>query len=161
MAIKFSKYEFYKQKLRFWGYIISGQGIKINKDCIEAITKWSTPTSIKEVERFLGFGNFYWRFINNYSGQTAPVHKLTISKTKFSWTKEAEELFNLLKTSFTSPLVMNYYNPNESAIIETDVLDFTISAVLSQRNKENKLHLVAYFSKKLTPQELSFSESVK
>jgi hypothetical protein len=56
---------------------------------------------------------------------------------------------------------MNHFNPNEPAIIETDASDFAISAVLSQRNKENKLHPVAYFSKKLSPQELSFGVPVK
>jgi hypothetical protein len=56
---------------------------------------------------------------------------------------------------------MSHFNPKKLAIIETDVSDFTISAILSQRNKQNKLHPVVYFSKKLTPQELSFNMPVK
>jgi hypothetical protein len=39
LAIEFSKCEFYKQELRFLGYIVSGQGVKMDKDCIKAITK--------------------------------------------------------------------------------------------------------------------------
>lgn len=59
LAIKLTKCEFYKKKLKFLNYIVSGQGIKMYKDCIELIIKWSTSKSIKQVERFLRFGNFY------------------------------------------------------------------------------------------------------
>jgi hypothetical protein len=56
---------------------------------------------------------------------------------------------------------MNHYNPHKPAIIKTDASDFAISAVLSQRNKENKLHPVAFFSKKFSLQELHIKVPVK
>jgi hypothetical protein len=56
---------------------------------------------------------------------------------------------------------MNHFNSNKPTIIETDVLDFAISVVFRQRNKQNKLPPVTFFSKKLTHQELSFGVPVK
>jgi hypothetical protein len=55
LVVEFSKYEFYKQELRFLGYIVRREYIKTDKDCIKAITEWSIPKSIKEVEIFLVF----------------------------------------------------------------------------------------------------------
>jgi hypothetical protein len=117
--------------------------------------------SIQEVERLLKFGNFYRQFINNSSRITSLIQKVIMSKTKFKWLDKAQIVFNKLKKQFSEPLIINHYNLHEPAIMETDASDFVILVVLNQRNKENKLHPVAFFSKKLFLQESSFEVRVK
>ena len=57
---------FHQRKIEFLGYILSLEGLQINKEKIRVIWDWSTPRHIKDVQAFLGFMNFYRRFINNY-----------------------------------------------------------------------------------------------
>jgi hypothetical protein len=59
LRIKAEKTEFYKQEVKFLGYIISREGLKMDSKKIEAIISWPKPTTVKEVQSFLGFANFY------------------------------------------------------------------------------------------------------
>jgi hypothetical protein len=66
-AIEICKCKFFKQELWCLGYKISEQGISIDTDCIQAVLDLSTPTNLKEIKQFIGFGNFYRWFIKKYS----------------------------------------------------------------------------------------------
>jgi hypothetical protein len=66
LQIDMNKSEFYTKKTKYLGLIISTEGMSMDKDKITAITAWQTPTSIKELQQFLGFANFYRRFIQGY-----------------------------------------------------------------------------------------------
>jgi len=55
------------QEVEFLGYIISQEGIKMSQEKVEAVLSWQRPNSLTEVQSFLGFANFYRRFIQDYS----------------------------------------------------------------------------------------------
>lgn len=69
-------------------------------------------SNLQQLQRFLGFANFYRIFIRNYSSVAAPLTKLTSSKTPFLWTPEAEKAFRALKKQFTSASVLVLPNPS-------------------------------------------------
>lgn len=106
------------------------------------------------MQRFLGFANFYRRFIRNYSSLAAPLTGLTSTKVHFHWTDEAEHAFQSLKDKFTSAPVLIQPDPARQFIVEVDASDTGVGAVLSQRAEvDNKVHPCAFFSRRLCPAE--------
>ncbi|KAI2653738.1 Transposon Tf2-11 polyprotein [Labeo rohita] len=76
LYLKLEKCEFHKPSVQFLGYNISAEGVLMDQGKVDAIQKWPQPNSIKELQRFLGFTNFYCRFIKGYSSITAPLTSL-------------------------------------------------------------------------------------
>ena len=65
------------------GYIVTTTGLAIDPKKVEAILEWSVPTNVKEVQSFLGFANFYRRFIKDYSRIAGPLTELTYKDKEF------------------------------------------------------------------------------
>lgn len=123
---------------------------------VAAIKNWPTPTTVKELQRFLGFANFYRRFIQNYSSITSPLTSLLRNKPKsLSWTPAATEAFDILKKAFTTaPLLVH---PDRPFIVEVDASTTGVGAVLShQQGNPSRLHPCAFFSRKLNPAEVNY-----
>jgi len=85
------------QEVEFLGYVIGHNGITMVKGKVEAVLDWKTLESLMEVQSFLGFANFYRRFIGDYSQVARPLMELTRKTEKWSWNKEAEKAFQELK----------------------------------------------------------------
>lgn len=119
-----------------------------------AIREWPTPTSLKHLLHFLGFANFYRKSIKNVSSIASPLHALTSLNNHFVWTKQAEDMFQLMKERFTTAPVLTLPDPKLQFIVEVDASDVGIGAVLSQRSvKDGCLHPCAFLSKKLSSAE--------
>jgi hypothetical protein len=87
---------------------------------VEAITSWQAPTSVKAIRSFLGFANFYRRFIKDFSKITAPLTDLTKHDLPFTWSKEANTAFLRLKELFTTAPILAQFDPDRETIMETD-----------------------------------------
>ena len=68
---------------------------------IRAVADWTTPGSRKKLQQFLGFANFYRRFIRDYSRVAAPLTRLTSPALPFACTPEADVAFSQLKRLFS------------------------------------------------------------
>ena len=90
---KVEKCEFHKDQMTFVGYLVSQEGIGMDPAKVSAVLDWPTPTTVKEVQSYLGFANFYRKFINNYFALTTPLTSLTRKAAKFVWSPAAEEAF--------------------------------------------------------------------
>src|SRR5271167_794946 len=123
---------------------------------IASVLGWPRPTSVKEVQAFIGFANFYRKFIKGYSAMAAPLTNLTKKDKPFIWTSKEGEAFTRLREAFTKAPILAYFEPEEQIIMETDASDFAIGACLNQRGKDGKLHPIAYFSAKMSPPELNY-----
>jgi len=123
---------------------------------VEVVLSWKTPGSLMEVQAFLGFANFYWRFIKDYSRVVRPLTELTKKTEQWTWNDKAEGTFEELKQWFTSAPILAHFDPQKPVIIETDASDFAIRAVLSQRDEEGRLHPVAFHSRKFQPAEINY-----
>ena len=73
--------------------------------------EWKEPTTVKEVQSFLGFANFYHRFIQGYSKLTKALTDLTKKLEKFDWHAECQEAFDMPKKHFTSALILGHFDP--------------------------------------------------
>ena len=148
--------------------IVTTNGIEIDTEKVEAIQKWEVPLSVKDVQAFLGFANFYCQFIPKFSKKVKPLNELTkgtqyttrsgnrkIKYGTFDWTTTCQQVFEDLKQAFTTAPVLAHYDSKLETWVETDASDFVVAGVLSQKHGE-VLKLVAYFSKKMTPVECNY-----
>ena len=67
------KYRFHQDEVRFLGYVVSSKGIRMEDERIEAVKQWPEPQSVRDIQVFLGFANFYRRFIQGFSQIAAPL----------------------------------------------------------------------------------------
>ena len=102
---KLEKCNFHQSQVEFLGYIVSCNGISMDQKKIQAVLGWATPKTIRDVQYFLGFVNFYWIFIKNYSKIAAPLTRLTC-EDKLDWNSGAEKAFQLLKIAFTTAPIL-------------------------------------------------------
>ncbi|SGY29992.1 BQ5605_C002g01105 [Microbotryum silenes-dioicae] len=149
------KCEFNRTSTEYLGFIISPSGVSMSQDKVKAITSWPTPTSLKELQQFLGFCNFYRRFIEGYSRVIAPLTRLLKKNTPFLLDSAALSSLDRLKQIFTSGAILCHFNPLLPSIIETDASDFAISGILSQVT-DGHLRPVAFMSRKMLPAEQNY-----
>jgi len=120
------------QEVEFLGYIIGRNGIRMSEEKVEAILSWKTLESLTETQSFLGFANFYRRFIQDYFRVARPLTELTKKDREWNWNAEADAAFSELKKRFTMAPILAHFDPAKEVIIETDTSDFAIGAILSQ-----------------------------
>ena len=89
------------EEIPILGVVMDQEQVKMENDKIKAVKKWSIPTKIKEMESFLGFTNFYQRFIKNFSYMARLLNKLN-GKKEWKWTEEHQKAFEELKEKITS-----------------------------------------------------------
>ncbi len=111
------KCEFHAKSVSFLGFIVSAGEIKPDPAKVEAVAKWPVPDTRKALQRFLGFANFYRRFIRNFGQVAAPLTALTSIKVPFTWSAQAQEAFDKLKSWFISAPVSPFQIPNGNLLL--------------------------------------------
>jgi len=87
------KCSFNQTSVEYLGLIISEGELCMDPVKLNAVSNWPTPKTIKEVQKFLGFCNFYRQFVKNYSALARPLFNLTKKNTPFIWNQEEEQAF--------------------------------------------------------------------
>ena len=101
---------------------------------VRPVEQWPQPGDRKSLQRFLGFANFYRRFIRGYSSVAAPLTQLISTKVRFTSGPEAEEAFQNLKGQFMSASILIHPDPDRQFIVEVDASNTGVGAVLSQHS---------------------------
>jgi len=143
-------------QVEFLGYVIGRDRIKTSEEKVEVVLGWKIPETLTEVQSILGFANFYRRFIQDYSRVARLLTELTKKEKEWTWNPEAEAAFTELKRCFTMAPALAHFKTQNPVIIETDTSNFTLGAVLSQRDDAGRLHQVALHSRKFQPVEINY-----
>ncbi|SYW73956.1 uncharacterized protein UHO2_00821 [Ustilago hordei] len=149
---KLSKCEFHTKVVEFLGYIIKPTGIEMDPEKVCTVKEWPMPESIHDIQRFLGFANFYRRFIAHFACIAKPLTSLvkpTEQFRKFELPEEAQQAFHKLIQASTSAGVLQHFDYHLSTRLETDASDFAIAGVLKQEH-EGQWHPVAFYSRKMS-----------
>ena len=123
---------------------------------VKIIQDWLESKKVKDIQSFLGFANFYHRFIFNYSDIVIPLTRLTRKDIPWKFDSSCQDAFNSLKKAFTSAPILTHWIPNAQLIVETDASDYTLAAILSIVNEDNEVHLVAFHSCTFTVAQLNY-----
>ncbi|KAJ1039814.1 hypothetical protein NDA10_004687 [Ustilago hordei] len=135
---KLSKCEFHTKTVEFLGYIIKPTGIEMDPEKVRTVKEWPMPESIHDIQRFLGFANFYRRFIAHFARIAKPLTALVkpIERfKKFELPEEAQQAFHKLIQAFTSAGVLQHFDYHLPTRLETDASDFAIAGVLKQEHE--------------------------
>ncbi|KAG2009522.1 reverse transcriptase-RNase H-integrase [Coprinopsis cinerea AmutBmut pab1-1] len=124
---------------------------------VEGLANWPTPKNVKQVRQFLGFGNFYRRFIRDYSKIAKPLNDLTRKNNKFEWTSATEEAFQELKKRFTSYPVLRMPDFTKPFQVEADASKYASGAVLTQMDDDGIRHPVCFMSKTFNDAERNYT----
>ena len=156
LFMKLKKCNFSINTTNFLSFIISPEGLKMDESKIQVIQDWPAPQKIKDVQSFLGFTNFYCRFIAGYSDLTVPLTRLTCKNTLWYWSPACDAAFRLLKDTFTSAPILHHFDPSLPPIVEMDASDSTITRILSLHTDDGDVHPVAFFSRTLPGAKLNY-----
>ena len=156
LQLDIKKCEFEVTEVAYLGMIISTSGVKMDPKKVQCIVDWEDPKDLKDVQAFLGFANFYRRFIKNFSRIARPLVALTKKNAKFDWSRACSNAFSKLKNAFISAPVLRHFDPSREIFVEVDASDHVSAAVLSQKDDGGTLHPVAFMSKKHEPAECNY-----
>ena len=146
MPVIIKKCEFYTRKTNFIGFIIELKQISIDLKKIKAIINQQDLKNIIGLRLFLGFCNYYQKFIANWLDKTEPFTKITKKSKIWKQGKEQQELFKKIKNKFIKELILKIYRQELLIKVKTDLLDFALGVCIVQRYKNGIQHLVAYYS---------------
>ncbi|KIL70533.1 hypothetical protein M378DRAFT_117693 [Amanita muscaria Koide BX008] len=155
LCLKPEKCEFERTKIEYLGIVISRGSIAMDPKKVAAIMQWPVPRTKQELQQFLGFLNFYRRFIHNFAKLAQPLYPLT-GNAPWHWSAVEASAFDSLKTAVTSAPVLAIPKDDAPYRLETDSSGYATGAVLSQLQDDHSWHPIAFFSKTLSPAERNY-----
>uniref|UniRef100_A0A0W0FWW9 Reverse transcriptase domain-containing protein n=1 Tax=Moniliophthora roreri TaxID=221103 RepID=A0A0W0FWW9_MONRR len=140
LFLKPEKCEFDVTEVVFLGMVIRPGYIAMDPIKLAGIADWEPPQTVKGVRAFLGFGNFYRKFVGKYAHLTRPLNDLLQKNWKFKWTTQCQLAFDLLKAKFLSKPILVMPDVDKPFIIEADASKWAMGAVLRQKGADGEWH---------------------
>ena len=137
--------------------VILENEVSIDPVKVTRVREWPTLENKTNVQAFLGFMNFYQRFIQDFSAKAQPLFDLTCSEQVWMWSRKKQAAFEDLKTAVTTALVLVSPQESDPFRIKADSSGFTTGAVLSQQSTtDGKWHPIVFYSKSLSSVERNY-----
>ena len=150
------KCRFSSDTIEYLGFILTKDGLKMDPSKVQTVQDWPKPWKVKDIQSFLGFTNFYQRFILDYSDIVIPLTWLTRKGTPWNFSNAARKSFEALKSAFTSAPILTHWIPNKPIIVETNALDYALGTILSIQTDSGEVHPVAFHSRTFMALELNY-----
>ena len=163
LRMKSKKCSFCCADVLYLGHLVSPDGIRPDPRKIAAVAEWPTPSSVTDVQRFLGLASYYRKFIDRFASIAHPLYVLTRPSAPFRWTATESSAFEALKTCLTTAPVLRLpdFSREFRFTLQTDASDVGIGAVLHQSASDGRNHVIAYASRSLSPAEVKYTTQEK
>jgi hypothetical protein len=148
---KFSKCEFWLLKMSFLGHILTAKGVDVDLKKVTALANWKRPTSVIEMQSFLGLAGYYRRFIEGFSKIARPMTTQLQKDKKFEWTNACERSFCELQRRLTTAPVLVLLDIHKDFTIYCDASRQGLGCVLMQEGR-----VIAYASRQLKTHEQNY-----
>jgi hypothetical protein len=145
---KFSKCAFWLEKIQFLGHVLSAKGIVVDPSKVKDILEWKPPTTVHQVQSFLGLAGYYRRFIPDFSKLVKPITSLLKNDTKFNWSSRCDEAFEQLKVLLTTAPVLAQPDIEKPFDVYCDASGSGLGCVLMLKGR-----VIAYASRQLRQHE--------
>ena len=142
--------------MQFPGHIVSKDGLQVDPEEVNVAKKFLIPKNQTEVKSFLGVASYYRRYVSNFAAIARPLHKASEISSVFSWTEEAQDAFEALKTRLTSTPILAFPCLQQPFILYTDASQFAIGTVLAQV-QDGMEKAICYASKALSKSQTRYS----
>ncbi|GFW65186.1 retrovirus-related Pol polyprotein from transposon 17.6 [Trichonephila clavipes] len=157
LKMKFKKCQFLRRKVEFLDHVVENGTIRPSIAKTIAVKKFPVPTTVKQVQSFLGLTGYFRKFIPAYSQIAKPLSDLTRKDNPFMFEQPQMEAFEKLKKLLTESPVLSIFQQGRTIELHTDASQQGYGAVLLQEAEDGKLHPVQYMSQKTTPTEEKYS----
>src|SRR5260370_13490700 len=146
LFLQLEKCKFEHQEVDYLGLIISKDHIVMDHVKVQGVMDWPQLMKVKDVQSFIGFVNFYQRFIQNFSKIACPLHMLTQKSKDWLWGAAEQQAFDTLKNAVTSTPMLAF--PSRSGLFHLDfnASNFATGAILSQQQEDGLFHLIGSIS---------------
>ena len=151
-----AKCSFNQTSVEYLGLIISEGELHMDPVKLKAVKDLPQPKKIKDIQKFLGFCNFYCWFVQGYSTMAWPLFNLTKKDTPWHWTQTEENVFTALQEALTLALVLILPDYDKPFTLITDASDYATGSILEQDDALGWSHPVAFYSKSLQPAEQNY-----
>ena len=146
------------KETKFLGHIVSEKGIGPDPEKVKKVQDMLPPRDVGQLRTFLGLVNYYRNWIRNCAARQRHMSRLLGKEVEFKFDEKCMEEFEDMKRVLTSePVVRHYPDPGREYILFTDASDYTIGAVLAQKDEEGKEQVIAYYSRLLTMAERKYA----
>src|SRR6201999_1180993 len=145
LYLKPKKCDFHKTLIEYLGMIIEHGQVRMDPAKVATVADWPVPLKKKDLQSFIGFCNYYRRFIQDFSCIARPLHDLT-RDVPFEWTDSQQTAFDRLKACIASEPTLSLPKEKGAWHVECDASNYAIGGVLSQQHDDHKWHPVAFMS---------------
>ena len=156
LYLKPEKCYFDVPEVEFLGLILKPGQLAMDPIKVEGVTRWPIPRNVKEVRSFVGFANFYRRFIHHFSERVRPLVDLTKKNIRWHWDNEQQTAFEDLKSEFVKAPVLRIPDDNQPFALECDSSLFATGGVLLQKDSNGDMHPCGFISQSLNPAERNY-----
>src|SRR6266436_1014414 len=150
------KCKFHMDTVEYLRFILSPKGLQMDPTKVSTIQDWPEPRKVRDVQAFLSFANFYWRFIHDYSETTLSLNHLCKKSTTWHFGAEEAKAFQNLKKAFGSTPVLAHWALDLPMMVETDMSNCVIVGIHSVTTEDGEIWLLAFYSRTLQSAEWNY-----
>ena len=118
------------QEVKYFGHLVTRDGIRACSSKVRAIVEMPKPTSAKEVKRFMGKCQYYRKFIPNFSQVAAPLFKAQAARCDFVWTDACDLAWTRLREALISDAILVHPDYTRDFLLDCDGSGEGLGAVL-------------------------------